>query len=148
MSRNTEREQRVIELMGRQQRRLRMAEQIIEAAGDAPRSDVIGALAAVLEAHTLPTTRREATAGRIAATLGAAGFAGADPDDVIAALAQVLHDLTAQVLHDLTVLRLADAYHQPPASQPTAPPTPIQSAEEASRQAATRGIAPAGDFEE
>lgn len=140
MSRNTEREQRVIELMGRQQRRLRMAEQIIEAAGDAPRSDVIGALAAVLEAHTLPTTRREATAGRIAATLGAAGFAGADPDDVIAALAQVLHDRTA--------LRLADAYHQPPASQPTAPPTPIQSAEEASRQAATRGIAPAGDFEE
>ncbi len=140
MSRNTEREQRVIELMGRQQRRLRMAEQIIEAAGDAPRSDVIGALAAVLEAHTLPTTRREATAGRIAATLGAAGFAGADPDDVIAAL--------AQVLHDLTVLRLADAYHQPPASQPTAPPTPIQSAEEASRQAAERGIAYAGDFEE
>ena len=137
MSENTERDRRVIELMNRQRRRLRMAEEIIRAAGDAPRGDVIGALAAVLEAQTLPTARREATAGRIAATIDAADFPDGDADDVIAAL--------AQVLHDLTVLRLADAYHQPPASQPTAPPTPIQSAEEASQQAA---IAPAGDFEE
>lgn len=140
MSRNTEREQRVIELMERQQRRLRMAEQIIEAAGDAPRSDVIGALAAVLYAWMLPTAGGIEAADRIGAATGSAEFFGADPDDVIAALAQVLHDRTA--------LRLTDAYHQPPASQRTGCAAPILSAEEASQRAAERGIAPAADFEE
>lgn len=140
MSENTERDRRVIELMNRQQRRLRMAEQLVKAAGDAPRSDVVSALAALLCAWILPTVGGEAAASRIGAATRSAEFSGADPDDVIAALVQALHDRTA--------LRLTDAYHQPPASQRTGYPTPILSAEEASQQAAERGIALAGDFEE
>lgn len=137
MSENTERDRRVIELMERQQRRLRMAEQIIKAAGDAPRSDVVRALAAVLYAWMLPTAGGIEAADRIGAATGSAEFSGADPDDVIAALVQALHDRTA--------LRMTDAYHQPPPTRRTGYPTPILSVEEARKQAA---IAPAGDFEE
>ena len=140
MSENTERDRRVIELMERQSLRLRMAEQLVKAAGDAPRSDVVRALAAVLYAWMLPTAGGIEAADRIGAATGSAEFSGADPDDVIAALVQALHDRTA--------LRMTDAYHQPPASQRTGCAAPILSAEEASQRAAERGIAPAADFEE
>lgn len=147
MPRNNEREQRVIQIMQRQQLRIAYTQQIAAALRDAGAEgeQAIRVLAIVIERltenpqHHTPDTWRIVNA--FEHHLDGRAYDNADPADILAALAQLLHERTA--------IRIADAYtitHPPTIYAPGE--ERLLSAAEASEQASAHSIAYAADLED
>lgn len=164
MPRNNEREQRVIRIMEKQRTRIGYVDQIAAALRDAGADgeEAIRMLARTI-ARRYAIDQKPGDCAKmieIERHLDGRAYDGADPADILAALAQLLHERTA--------VRIADAYditHAPTTYGPgeerlIAAPTfasgkvsayrvdSILSAAEASEQAAQRGIAYAADLED
>lgn len=145
MTRNNEREQRVIRIMEQQRTRINYVSQIAAVLREAGGDEIAAlcALALTIERHVIAGHLDKAwpIVGRIEQHLAGRAYDGADPADILAALAQLLHERTA--------VRIADAYtttHAPTTYGEK--PERLLTAEEANEQAARRGIAYAADMED
>ena len=146
MTRNNEREQRVIRIMEQQRTRIGYVSQIAAALREAGAEgeQAIRVLSMAIERQTAIGQAADdyAKTSKIEQHLASRAYDGADDTDILAALAQLLHERTA--------VRIADAYAttHPPTTYAGTPERLILSAEEASEQAAARGIAYAADLED